>query len=102
MKTTLYPDWKEQITFGEDGPQPSILMADDKVKIIMAGLKPGQIIPEHPEVEAMYYFLEGSGWMIADGERLPVSAGTTIVMPEGTVRGMEAETALSFIAVRIA
>ena len=102
MKTTLYPDWKKQITFGEEGPQPSILMADDKVKILVAGLEPGQQIPEHPEAESMYYFLEGSGWMIADGERLPISAGATIVMPEGTVRGLEAETRLSFLAVRIA
>ena len=40
--------------------------------------------------------------MTVDGERLPVSAGATIVMPEGAVRGLEAETQLAFIAVRIA
>jgi len=102
MKTTLYPNWKEKISFSDEGPQPSILMADDKVKIIMAGLEAGQKIPEHPEAAAMYHFLEGNGWMLADGERLPVSAGATVVMPEGTSRGMEAETRLSFIAVRIA
>ncbi len=102
MKTTVYPNWKEQITIGEEGPQPSILLADDKVKILMAGLAPGQQIPEHPEAESMYYFLEGNGWMTVDGERIPVSAGASIVMPEGAVRGMEAETRLSFLAVRIA
>jgi quercetin dioxygenase-like cupin family protein len=50
----------------------------------------------------MYHILEGSGWMFVDGERWPVSPGATIVMPDGTVRGMEAETRLAFLAIRIA
>jgi quercetin dioxygenase-like cupin family protein len=100
--TTLYPDWHEKVIYSAAGPQPQILMANDKVKIIMAGLEPGQIIPEHAEATAMYYILEGSGWMLVDGERLAVSAGTTVVMPDGTVRGMEAETRLAFLATRIA
>ena len=40
--------------------------------------------------------------MFVDGERWPVSPGATIVMPGGTVRGMEAETRLAFLAIRIA
>lgn len=101
-KTTLYPDWKEKIVYGTDGPEPQILMADEKVKVILGGLKPGQKIPDHAEAQAMYHFLEGSGWMTVDGERLPVAAGATVVMPKGSVRGMEAETQLAFIATRIA
>ena len=101
-KATLYSNWKETVVFGEDGPQPQILMADEKVKVILGGLKPGQKIPNHPEAQAMYHFLEGTGWMTVDGEKMPVSAGSTIVMPNGTVRGMEAETQLVFLATRIA
>ena len=101
-ETTLYANWKDYITYGSDGPQPHILMENEKVKALMAGLEPGVKIPEHAEVQALYHFLEGTGWMIVDGERLSVSAGSTIVMPEGAVRGMEAETRLAFIAVRIA
>ena len=101
-QTMLYPDWKDKLVYGDEGPEPQILMADDKVKIIVAGLKAGQRIPEHPEAQAMYYFLEGTGTMIVDGERLPVNAGAIITMPEGAVRGLEAETQLAFIAVRIA
>lgn len=40
--------------------------------------------------------------MIVDGERLRVTAGTTITMPDGTVRGVEADTRIAFLAVRIA
>ncbi len=101
-KATLYPNWKETVVFGKDGPQPQILMDDKKVKVILGGLKPGQKIPNHAEAQAMYHFLEGTGWMTVDDEIMPVSAGSTIVMPADTVRGMEAETQLVFLATRIA
>lgn len=102
MSTTLYPDWKDKIVYGDDGPQPQALLHTDSVKIVLAGLKPGQQIPAHPESAAMYHFLAGNGWMIVDDERLPVTAGATVTMPSGTVRGMQAESELAFIAVRIA
>ena len=101
LQTTLYPDWKDKIVYGDDGPQPQLLLQTDTVKIILAGLKPGQQIPAHPEASAMYHFLSGNGWMIVDGQRLPVSAGATVTMPADAVRGMQAETELAFIAVRI-
>lgn len=101
-QTTLYTDWREKVVYSTEGPQPQPLMVNEKVKIIVAGLEPGQKIPEHEEVAAMYHFLEGSGWMLVDGERLVVSAGATVVMPDGSVRGMEAETRLAFLATRIA
>jgi len=97
-----YDTWRDQITYGADGPQPRVLMADEKSKVIMAGLEPGQRIPEHAEAAAIYHFLEGRGTMIVDGEPHPVAAGATIVMPAGTVRGVVAETRLAFLAVRIA
>ncbi len=100
-ETKLYPDWKETVVYGKDGPQPQILMADEKVKALLAGLEPGAKIPEHPEGQSLYHFLGGTGWMTVDGERLSVKAGSTLVMPEGAVRGLEAETRLAFIAVRI-
>ncbi len=74
-ETTLYPNWKDQVVYGVDGPQPHILMANEKVKALMAGLAPGAKIPEHAEAQSLYHFLEGTGWMTVDGKRLPVSAG---------------------------
>ena len=95
------PDWQQKVVYGADGPQPTILTEDDRVRVLIAGLKPGQRIPEHAEGTSVYHFLAGCGWMIVNGERLAVAAGTTIVMPAGTVRGMEAETQLAFLATRI-
>ncbi len=97
-----FPDWEPQVAFVPDGPKPNFVVENDKVRIIMAGLEAGQKIPEHPEKMAVYHFLTGNGWMIVNGERMAVSAGSTIYMPEGTVRGMEAETRMAFLAVRVA
>ena len=96
------PDWQPQVIYGAGSPQPTILTMDDKVKVLMAGLAPGQSIPEHPEGASVYHFLIGSGWMTVNGERLAVAAGTTIIMPAGSTRGLEAETHLAFLATRIA
>ncbi len=103
-EATLFPNWQDKVVYEADGPhpQPQVLMVDDKVKVLVAGLEPGQQIPEHPEAASVYYFLAGSGWMLVDGERWPVSAGAIITMPAGTVRGLEAETRLAFLATRIA
>lgn len=101
MPSTLYPDWREKVMYSAEGPHPQPLMADDKVKIVVAGLEPGQKIPPHPEAAAMYHILEGSGWMLVNDERFPINQGATVVMPAGTVRGMEAETRLAFLATRI-
>jgi quercetin dioxygenase-like cupin family protein len=101
-QAVLYPTWRDKVIYSTEGPQPQPLMVSEKVKVIVAGLEPGQIIPAHPEAAAVYYILEGSGWMIADEARLPISQGATIVMPAGTVRGIEAATRLAFLATRIA
>lgn len=100
-QATLYADWRDKVIYAAEGPQPQPLMTDEKVKIIVAGLEPGQKIPPHPEAAAMYHILEGSGWMLVDDQQMPVKQGATVVMPAGTVRGMEAETRLAFLAARI-
>lgn len=100
-ETTLYPNWKDKVIYSNEGPQPQVLMVNEKVKFILAGLEPGQQIPEHAEAQAIYHFLEGNGWMTVDGKRMAVSPGATIVMPADATRGMEAETRLAFLAGRI-
>jgi quercetin dioxygenase-like cupin family protein len=100
-QATLFPNWQDKVVYSDDGPQPQVLMENDKVKVLVAGLEPGQKIPEHPEGASVYYFLTGSGWIMVDGERWPVSAGSVVTMPDGTTRGMEAETRLAFLATRI-
>lgn len=101
MTAILYPNWKEKVVFSAEGPQPQILIENDKMKVIVAGLESGQKIPAHPEASAIYHILEGSGWMILDDERHEVEAGASIITFDGTSRGVEANTDLVFLAVRI-
>ena len=102
MAAQFYPSWKEMIVYSDDGPQPQILLETEKARTLVAGLKPGQQIPAHPEGLATYYFLEGNGWMTVDEEVLPVSPGAIVITPAGAKRGMQAETQLAFLAVRVA
>ncbi len=101
MSYTMFPDWKEKVAFSAEGPRPQVLEENDRVKVVLAGLEPGQKIPEHPENLGVYYFLEGQGWMIVDGERIAVKQGAIVIVPQGAKRGMEAETRLAFIATRV-
>lgn len=97
---TLYPDWKDLVTFASDGPKPHHLLKTEQLTALVAGLEAGQKIPPHSEAQAIYHFLEGTGWMIVDGQRFPVKPGSTVVVPHGASRGMEAETQLVFLAAK--
>ncbi len=101
MAHKYYPNPLEKVVFSPEGPQPQVLFMEGPVKIIVAGLEAGQKIPVHPEGLGLFQFLEGTGVMIVDGERLPVGPGTTVIAEHGAQRGMEAQTALKFIAARI-
>ena len=100
MSKTLLADWKERVVFSENGPQPQVLAENSLFKVVLAGLEPGQRIPVHPELGAVYYILQGTGWMTVDEERFPIEAGAVITMENRAERGMEAETPLAFLAVR--
>lgn len=102
MTTLVYPDWKTKVVYSAAGPQPQVLVENEKTKVIVAGLMAGQKIPVHPESFGVYYFLEGVGTMIVDGERLAIAPGVIIITPAGAQRGMEADTALAFLATRVA
>ncbi len=101
MTYKYFPNPLEKVVLSPNGPQPQVLFAEGQVKVIVAGLEAGQAIPVHPEGLGTFQFLEGKGVMIVDGERLPVGPGTLIIAEHGVQRGMEAQTALTFIAVRI-
>lgn len=97
-----YPDWKSQLAFSPDGPQQQPLYVDEQFKVLLAGLEPGQAIPQHPEGRSVYHFLEGNGVMMVDGEAVEVGPGSILVMPAGSVRGLQAKTRLVFLAARVA
>lgn len=101
MATIHYPDWKEKVVFAPDRPRPQVLMENERLKVVLAGLEAGQKIPPHPEVQGVFTVLEGNGWMVLDAERIPISQGTIVYAPPGSVRGFEATTRLVFLAVRV-
>ena len=98
----LFFNWQEKLVYAPDGPRPQILFENDKMKVILAGLEVGQMIPEHPEALGIYHILDGEGFMLVNGERLPVAPGMFIITPEGAARGVEATTRLAFLATRVA
>ena len=97
-----FPDWRARIVYSPDGPQPQTLAEEGKFKVLLAGLDAGQKIPPHPEGAAVYYFLEGSGWMFVDDRRFEIQPGAIIITPGGASRGMQATSRLAFLAARMA
>jgi|GEM_PF-450545 len=93
----LFPAWQEIITYSADGPQHQKLMETDEYKAVLVGLEANQNIPPHPAAAATYHFLDGTGWMVLDSERLAVGPGATVVVPTGVPRGVEADTRLAFL-----
>lgn len=102
MEQTKAVRWQDVIKFGETGPDPQTLMENERVRVIIAGLKPGQRIPVHPESAAVYHFIEGQGTMFVDDQEYQIQPGTVISMDEGAKRGMAAETQIVFLAIRLA
>jgi quercetin dioxygenase-like cupin family protein len=97
----LYSDWKELVAYPEQGIQPYVLVETETFKSVIGGLAAGNAMPPHAEGPALFHFLEGSGQMIVGKERFAVHAGATVVVPDGARRGIEAETRLAFLAVRL-
>jgi quercetin dioxygenase-like cupin family protein len=98
----LYEDWHEQVVFAEDGPKPQKLLETATFRAVLVGLEPGQRIPPHPAPASAYYILEGTGWMIVDDERLAIRPGAIVVVSDGAVRGVAAETRLAFLGTQAA
>jgi quercetin dioxygenase-like cupin family protein len=101
MKNKYIQDVKTKAIFSPDKVQPQILFTEGELKVVTVGLEAGQSIPAHPEGLAVYTFLEGQGVMIVDGERMAVKPGATIITQPGALRGVEAESKLIFVGVRI-
>ena len=92
-----YPAWDEIVTYGEDGPGKQVLSQSDTLKYVLVGLGAGQRIPPHPASTTVFHVLEGNGWIIVDGERTPIKARETIVVPADIPRGLEADTRMTLL-----
>ena len=92
--------WQDRVVYGVDGPEPQVLLETDKLRAVLVGLEAGQSIPAHPALASVYLVIEGSGWMTVNDERVELKPGVFVTMPEGTVRGVQAETRLVFLGTR--
>ena len=93
-------DWRTAVAHSAEGPQPQFIGDGPNLKVILAGLEQGQRLPPHPESQAVYHFLEGAGTMTVDGESFAVKPGSTVITPAGSIRGLVAESLLSFLAIK--
>lgn len=100
MPAIYFPSTAEQIVFDSDGPRPQLLVDCEKLKVIVAGLEPGQQLLPHAETLAVYHFLSGEGVMTVNGADYPVHAGATVIAPPGATRGMRATSRLTFLAAK--
>ena len=98
---TFVPDWHDVVTWSAPGPSPALLVDEEDLRVLVAGLEPGGRIPPHPGPRGVYHALEGEGRYTLDGEVLDFRAGAIVVAPAGAVRGIEAVTRLAFLAVRL-
>ncbi len=96
----FYSTVQDVAVFDNDGPRPQFLIDSQRLKVIIAGLEPGQQIPPHPETLAVYHFLAGDGVMVVNDEAFAVAAGSTVVTPPGAARGMRATSRLIFLAAK--
>lgn len=100
-RRVLYADWKEVVVYSTKGMQPQVLVETEQYKSVIAGLAAGNSMPPHAEGPAIFHFLEGSGRVIVGQETFAVHAGSTVIVPDGAERGIEAQSQLAFLAVRL-
>jgi quercetin dioxygenase-like cupin family protein len=100
MTARIYPKWRERIIFDQDGPKPQLLLDTKQFKVVLVGLHSGQKIPLHAGPAAVYHVLDGTGWIIVGDKRIALATGVTVVVDEGDLRGVEAETPLAFMGSR--
>ena len=93
----MFDDWKKSVTFNDHGPSVTTLMETGHLKAVLVGLRAQQAIPMHPSPEAIYLFLRGTGTMTVDDESYAVRPGATVVVPDGSRRGITADTDIVFI-----
>lgn len=93
----VFPSWAETVRFSPDHPVPTVLHESDELKVVLVGLEPGQVLPEHSAPAAAFHVLDGSGIVTVDGAPAQVGPGATIVVTSGARRGWRAQSRLVFL-----
>lgn len=94
---SVFPAWAETVRFSPEHPVPTVLHESDELKVVLVGMEPGQVLPEHPAPAAMFHVLDGHGVVTIDGTPADVAPGATVTVPSGARRGWLAQTRLVFL-----
>ena len=84
------------------GKGPLWGMASGDLNATLLVWEPGHEVVEHvnEELDVLVVVLGGSGWVVVDGERHDVAAGTAILVPRGARRAIAAgERGLRYLSV---
>ncbi len=83
-------DVVDQISFSVPF-KPRVLHADDRTKVVLICLAPGQQIPAHADDnQGFFYVLEGAGSIVTASGELSIAAGELAIIERGGVRGLRA------------
>jgi quercetin dioxygenase-like cupin family protein len=92
---TMMTTYQTAAVFRPDRFNPVILAENERTKVILVCLEPGQFIPVHrPQVDVAFVILEGEGMLVAGEREEAVRAGVVAFVPAGEDRGLKAETRL--------
>ncbi len=93
--SVLVSAYRDRVAFAKDRFNPVALAGNERVKVLLVCLEPGQFIPVHqPGVDLTLAILEGEGRLVAGDRDEPVGAGSVAFIPAGEARGLKAETKL--------
>lgn len=95
--TWHWPDWRAVVHPGAEGPDVTLLHRSQTLKVVLVGLAPGQALPPHPGAAACFHILDGDGAVLVGDDLVEVSTGSTVVVPDGAQRSVQARTALVFL-----
>ena len=88
------------VTASAAGPGKVVLHDTGEYAALIIGLSVGQSIPPHPGPQAVFYVVEGEGWLTLNDERREAQPGVAMVAQQGDQRGMEARTPMVVLVSR--
>lgn len=93
--TAMITTYKNAAAFKPERFNPVVLAENQRVKVILVCLEPGQFIPVHsPQVDMVLVILEGEGMLVAGEREEVVRSGAVAFVPAGENRGLKAQTRL--------
>lgn len=93
--SAIVTTYKNAAAFKPERFNPVVLAENQRVKVILVCLEPGQFIPVHrPGVDMALVVLEGEGKLVAGEREEAARPGLVAFVPAGENRGLKAETRL--------